>query len=239
MLEHLRDNESRYCRVALRCVPAFRFEEILRLSGRMDTFEFFDPDDHRILPCHVSKNQGMMPAQTFDKGAHGFLIDHGTFTNMAHVIVKGEIQEKEIIHLPQDSFVESANHVRDKETGDAEMPRARDDIANRVMADVEVRFLEEDKRETACATLQLTFTDLPNNVNDCLHKSLPRQVCEARNINHQCAAVADLIVLRLQRGGFTRLLGEYPGVACRLKTTTNCRAHPFILGKFQLLGHIN
>src|SRR5215475_6827114 len=107
------------------------------------------------------------------------------------------------------------------------------------MADVEVRFLEEDKRETACATLQLTFTDLPNNVNDRLHKSLPRQVCEARNINHQCAAVADLIVLRLQRGGFTRLLGEYPGVACRLKTTTNCRAHPFILGKFQLLGHIN
>src|SRR5262245_19430022 len=107
------------------------------------------------------------------------------------------------------------------------------------MADVEVRFLEEDKRETACATLQLTFTDLPHNVNDRLHKSLPGQVREARNINHQCATVANLIILRLQRGGFTRLLCEYPGVACRLKTTTNCCAHPFILGKFQLLGHIN
>src|SRR5215510_13609904 len=164
MLQHLRDNEIRYGCMALRCAPAFRFEEILRLSGRMDTFEFFDPDNHRILPCHVSKNQGMMPAQTFDKGAHGFLIDHGTFTNMAHVIVKGEVEEKEIIHLPQYGFIEPANHVRDKETSDAEMPRARHDIADRVMADVEVRFLEEDKRETACATLQLAFTDLSDNV---------------------------------------------------------------------------
>src|ERR1043166_8855473 len=43
------------------------------------------------------------------------------------------------------------------------------------MANVEVRFLEEDKGKTACATLQLTFTDLPNNVNDRLHKSLSRQ----------------------------------------------------------------
>ena len=108
--------------MALRCAPAFRFEEILRLSGRMDTFEFFDLDDHWILPCHVSKDQGMMSAQAFDKGAHGFLIDHGTFTNMAHVIVKGEIQEEEIIHLPQYGLVKPANHISDKETGDAEMP---------------------------------------------------------------------------------------------------------------------
>src|SRR5215510_9150723 len=99
------------------------------------------------------------------------------------------------------------------------------------MADVEVRFLEEDKRETACATLQLTFTDLPNNVNDCLHKSLPRQVCEARNINYQRATMADFIVLRLQRGGFSRLLCEYTGIARRLETTTNGCTHPFILGK--------
>ena len=159
--------------MALRCTPAFWFEEVLRFSGRMDTFEFFDLDDYRILPCHVSKNQGMMPAQAFDKGPHGFLINHGTFTNMAHVIIKGEIEEKEIIHLSQYGLVQPANHVRDKETGDAEMPRARDDIANRVMADVEVRFLEEDKRKTACAALQFTFTDFPNNVNDRLHKSLP------------------------------------------------------------------
>src|SRR2546428_1101258 len=107
------------------------------------------------------------------------------------------------------------------------------------MADVEVRFLEEDKRKTACATLQLTFTDFPNNVNDRLHKSLPGQVCEARNINHQCAAIADLIVFRLQRGGFTRLLGKHTGIARRLKTTADCCAHPFILGKLQLLSHVN
>src|SRR5215831_12865845 len=97
------------------------------------------------------------------------------------------------------------------------------------MADVEVRFLEEDKGKTACTTLQLAFTDLPNNVNDRLHKSLSRQVCEARNINHQCAAVADLIVFRLQRSGFTRLLREYTSIARRLKTTTNRCAYPFIL----------
>src|SRR5512145_1380742 len=107
------------------------------------------------------------------------------------------------------------------------------------MANIEVRFLEEDERKTACAPLQLTFTDLPNDVNDRLHKSLPRQVCEARNINHQRAAVADFIVLRLQRGGFTRLLREHTGVARRFKPTTNCCAHPFILGKLQLLRHIN
>src|SRR5215510_8512264 len=107
------------------------------------------------------------------------------------------------------------------------------------MADIEMRFLEEDKRETACATLQLTFTELPNDINNRLHKSLPRKICEARNINHQCTAVADLIVFRLQRGGFPRLLCEYTGIARRLKPTANCCAHPFILGKFQLLGHIN
>src|ERR671930_1843521 len=138
MLERSGDSEFRDCRMVLRRAPAFRLKEILCLPGRMDTFELFDLDDHRILPCHVSKNQGMMPAQTFDKGAHGFLIDHGTFTNMAHVIVKGEVEEKEIIHLPQYGFIEPANHVRDKETGDTEMPRASDDIANRVMSDVEV-----------------------------------------------------------------------------------------------------
>src|SRR5262244_1880533 len=89
------------------------------------------------------------------------------------------------------------------------------------MADVEMRFLEEDKRETACATLQLTFTDLPNY------------------INNQCTAVADLIVFCLQRGGFPRLLCEYTGIARRLKPTANCCAYPFILRKLQLLGHIN
>src|SRR5207344_2482162 len=87
--------------------------------------------------------------------------------------------------------------------------------------------------------LQLTFTDLPTNVNDRLHKSLPRQVCEARNINHQCAAVADLIILYLQRGGFTRLLREHAGIACRFKPTANRCTHPFILRKLQLLGHVN
>src|SRR5262252_5877090 len=108
ILERLGDNEFWSGRMALRCAPAFGFEEVLRLSSRMNTFEFFDLDDHRILPCHVSKNQGMMPAQAFDKGSHGFLIDHGTFTNMAYVIVKGEVEEKEIIHLPQDGLVKPA-----------------------------------------------------------------------------------------------------------------------------------
>jgi len=78
----------------------FRFEEVLCFSRRMDTLEVFHLDNHRILPCHVSKNQSMMPAQALHKGPHGFLIDHGTFTNMSHVIVKGEIEEKEIVHLP-------------------------------------------------------------------------------------------------------------------------------------------
>src|SRR5215510_15533696 len=99
------------------------------------------------------------------------------------------------------------------------------------MADVEVCFLEEDKRKAACATLQLTFTELPNDINNRLHKSLPRKICEARNINHQCTAVADLIVLCLQRGSFPRLLCEYTSIARRLKTTTNCCTHPFVLGK--------
>src|SRR5215831_16519847 len=107
------------------------------------------------------------------------------------------------------------------------------------MANVEVRFLEEDKGKTACATLQLTFSDLPNNVNDRLHKALSRQVCEARNINHQRAAIADFIVLCLQRGGVTRLLCKYTGIARRLKTTTNGCTLPFILRKPQLLGHVN
>src|SRR5713101_4052069 len=107
------------------------------------------------------------------------------------------------------------------------------------MADVEVRFLEEDKRETACATLYLVFADLPNNINNRLHKPLPGEIREARNVYDQCAAVTDLIVFRLQRGGFTWVIREHPGVTRRLETTANGRAHPFILGKLQLLGHVN
>src|SRR6266850_7872138 len=107
------------------------------------------------------------------------------------------------------------------------------------MTDVEVGFLEEDKRETTCAALQLMFTDLPNNVNDRLHKPLSGEVRQARNIDHQGATVADPIVFRLQRGGFTWVVREHPGIARRLETTANSGAHPFILGKLQFLGHVN
>ena len=57
------------------------------------------------------------------------------------------------------------------------------------MTDVEVRFLKEDKRKTPCAALYLVLADLSNNVNDRLHKALPGEIREARNIDHESAAV--------------------------------------------------
>src|SRR5215471_8976428 len=111
------------------------------------------------------------------------------------------------------------------------MPRAGDDVPEGVVADVQVRFLEEDKRKTARAALQLVFADLSDDIDDRLQKALPGEIRQVRNIDHQCTTMTDSIVLGLQRGGFMRMLREDPSVPRCFETTANGRTHPFILGK--------
>src|SRR5215470_3123044 len=107
------------------------------------------------------------------------------------------------------------------------------------MTDVEVRFFEEDKRKTARAALQLMFADLPDDVDDRLHKALAGEIREARDIDHECTTMTDFIILCLQRSGFTWMLRKYSGVPRCLEATANGRTYPFILGKLKLLGHVD
>src|SRR5205814_587987 len=81
--------------------------------------------------------------------------------------------------------------------------------------------------------------ELPDDVDNRLHKALPGEIRETRNIDYEGTTLTDFIVLGLQRSGVIRMLREHAGVPRRLETTANRRAHPFILGKFEFLGHVD
>ena len=107
--------------MARRRTDTLRFEEVLRLAGRMDALEFLDLDDDRVLPCHVAKNEGMVSAQALHEGAHRFLIGHSAFADMPHIIVEGEMEQEEIVHLPQDRLIEATNHIGHKKARNTQM----------------------------------------------------------------------------------------------------------------------
>ncbi len=69
------------------------------------------------------------------------------------------MQQKEIVDLAQHGFIQSADHVGDKKTRHAEVPRARHDIADRIAVDVQMGFLEKDKRKAPGDALDFAFAE--------------------------------------------------------------------------------
>jgi hypothetical protein len=101
-----------------------------------------------------------------------FLVGHGAFANVAHIIIKWQVRQKQVVGLTQHGFIESADHVGDEETGDAQMPRTRHHIGDSVFWKRKVRFLKKHKRKTPAPAFYFLFAHFFDEVEDCLREAI-------------------------------------------------------------------